>query len=147
MGRKYYEAYDDRYRQVHKEGLQWFYDDPTPIVMETIREFGISSDHAILELGCGEGRDAYPLLKQGYRFLATDISAASIAYAQKKWPEYAECFSVLNCIGAELQETFHLCCGRSAYAGGKGRPGWVLYLYPQASCARWHCSYLHHGRW
>ena len=23
-GRKYYEAYDDRYRQIHAEGLQWF---------------------------------------------------------------------------------------------------------------------------
>ena len=76
--RKYYEAYDDRYRQVHSQNLQWFYDDPTPIVMETIKKFGIGYSHNILELGCGEGRDAYPLLKQGYKVSATDISTAAM---------------------------------------------------------------------
>ena len=54
MQRKYYEAYDDRYRQIHEEGLQWFYDTPTPIVMETVKEFDIAKDSRILELGCGE---------------------------------------------------------------------------------------------
>lgn len=61
MERKYYEAYDDRYQQVHSAGLQWFDQAPTPIVMEVIREFGITSGQSLLELGCGEGRDAYPL--------------------------------------------------------------------------------------
>ena len=107
MERKYYEAYDDRYRQVHGQNLQWFYDDPTPIVTETLREFGITPDHAILELGCGEGRDAYPLLKAGYRVLATDISPTAISYAQKKWPEYAEHFVVLDCVAGELAGKFN----------------------------------------
>ena len=69
MERKYYEAYDDRYRQVHGEGLQWFHDDPTPIVMETVKEFQLTQVHRLLELGCGEGRDAYILLQQGYDLL------------------------------------------------------------------------------
>ena len=56
MERKYYEAYDDRYRQVHSQNLQWFYDDPSPVVTQTIEEFGISRQDLILELGCGEGR-------------------------------------------------------------------------------------------
>lgn len=106
MERKYYEAYDDRYRQIHGEGLQWFYDDPTPIVAETMREFGITRNHIILELGCGEGRDAYPLLRDGYDLLATDISPAAIEYAQKKWPEYEENFAVLDCISTEIPEKF-----------------------------------------
>ncbi len=106
MERKYYEAYDDRYRQIHGEGLQWFYDDPTPIVMKTIRDFGIGHNHEILELGCGEGRDAHPLLKQGYRVLATDISTAAIGYAQKKWPEYEDSFAVLDCVAGEITERF-----------------------------------------
>lgn len=106
MERKYYEAYDDRYRQIHGEGLQWFYDDPTPIVAETMRDFSITPARKILELGCGEGRDAYPLLREGYRLLATDISPAAIEYAQKKWPEYSKNFGVLDCISAEIPEKF-----------------------------------------
>lgn len=106
MKRKYYEAYEDRYRQIHDAGLQWFYDDPTPIVLETIRRFGITQDQKILELGCGEGRDAYPLLQQGFRVLATDISPAAIGYARKKWPEFAENFGVLDCVAGKTEETF-----------------------------------------
>ena len=106
MERKYYEAYDDRYRQIHGQNLQWFDDAATPIVEETIHQFGITCRHKILELGCGEGRDAYPLLKGGYQVLATDISAAAITYAQKKWPEFSENFAVLDCISGELQEKY-----------------------------------------
>lgn len=105
-GRKYYEAYDDRYRQIHSQELQWFYDDPTPIVLQTIKEFGITPECKILELGCGEGRDAYPLLQQGYNLLATDISPAAIQYARKKWPEFADNFGVLDCISGEITEKF-----------------------------------------
>ena len=34
--RKYYEAYDDRYRQIHREELRWFAQLPSPIVWEII---------------------------------------------------------------------------------------------------------------
>ena len=106
MERKYYEAYDDRYRQIHAKNLQWFCDSPTPIVPETIREFGVRQDHTFLELGCGEGRDAWPLLRAGYHLLATDISAAVIHYAQNKWPEFSEQFAVLDCVAGDLPEKF-----------------------------------------
>lgn len=106
MKRKYYEAYDDRYRQVHSQNLQWFYDDPTPIVMETIKKFGIGYSHNVLELGCGEGRDAYPLLKQGHNVLATDISTAAIRYAQEKFPEFADSFAVLDCVAGVMPGKF-----------------------------------------
>ena len=111
MERKYYEAYDDRYRQIHNLNLQWFYDDPTPVVMEVIREFGIGKDKKILELGSGEGRDAYPLFKEGYTLLATDISAEAITYAQRKWPEYAAQFAVLDCVAGSLPERFDFIYG------------------------------------
>ncbi len=106
MERKYYEAYDDRYRQIHSRNLQWFDDAPTPIVAAVIQEYGITCRNKILELGCGEGRDAYPLLQQGYRVLATDISGAAITYAKIKWPEHEENFAVLDCISGELQEKY-----------------------------------------
>ena len=106
MERKYYEAYDDRYRQIHSQKLQWFFDNPTPIVRETINEFDITRDHKLLELGCGEGRDAYPLLQQGYNLLATDISPAAIDYTRKKWPEFSKNFTVLDCISGNLNDKF-----------------------------------------
>lgn len=106
MKRKYYEAYDERYRQVHSENLQWFYDDPTPIVEETILKYGINGNSRLLELGCGEGRDAFPLLAKGYRLLATDISLEAIDFAKNKRPEMSKHFSVLDCIGGQLQEKF-----------------------------------------
>lgn len=107
MTRNYYEAYDDRYRQIHSQNLQWFYDDPTPIVQNVMEKYCITKDHKLLELGCGEGRDACPLLKQGYNLLATDISPAAIQYAQKKWPEYSDHFEVLDCISGEIAQKFH----------------------------------------
>ena len=72
--RPYYEAYDDRYRQVHRENLEWFTRTPSPIVGQVMAQFGIGMDTKLLELGCGEGRDAIHLLRQGHRVLATDIS-------------------------------------------------------------------------
>lgn len=106
MQRKYYEAYDDRYRQVHSRDLQWFYDDPTPVVWQTVEKFGIARNSRLLEIGCGEGRDAYLLLQKGYDLLATDISPAAIAYARKKFPEFAGNFQVLDCIGEAIPERF-----------------------------------------
>ena len=106
MERKYYEAYDDRYRQIHSMDLQWSHNEPTPIVMETIREFGIRREQPILELGCGEGRDAALLLREGYGLIATDISAEVIRYDREKWPEFSERFSVLDCVAGELPDRF-----------------------------------------
>lgn len=106
MQRKYYEAYDDRYRQIHGQNLQWFFEDPSPIVAETIREFSLSPRNKLLELGCGEGRDAFGLLEQGFDLLATDVSPEAIAFCRKKRPGFAERFQVLDCVGGELAGTF-----------------------------------------
>ena len=104
--KKYYKAYDDRYRQVHEQNLQWFDENPSPIVAETIRDFMISRRHRILEIGCGEGRDAHPLLKQGFDLLATDVSPEAISFCQKRMPDYAERFRVLDCVADKTDDTF-----------------------------------------
>ena len=108
MERKYYEAYDDRYRQVHEQNLQWFCENPSPIVEEIIRDFHISTRHKCLELGCGEGRDAIYLLKRGFDLLATDISTEAIAFCRKRWPQFAEQFQTLDCVAGKLEGTFDL---------------------------------------
>ena len=106
MEKKYYEAYDDRYRQIHQENLQWFADTPSPIVGQVLDCFSISKDAKILEIGCGEGRDAIALLKAGYDVLATDVSPAAIDYAAKRFPSFAERFQVLDCLKESLDEKF-----------------------------------------
>lgn len=106
MERKYYEAYDDRYRQVHEKNLQWFYEEPTGIVREIMDRYEITRDHKLLELGCGEGRDAFPLLNTGFDLVATDISPAAIRYCQNKRPEYADRFQVLDCVAGTLDGKF-----------------------------------------
>ena len=64
--REYYKAYEDRYKTIHQKGASWFSNTPTPIVMELLEKYGISLSSPILEIGCGEGRDAKALLEKGY---------------------------------------------------------------------------------
>lgn len=104
MDRKYYEAYDDRYAQVHGQDLQWFASIPSPIVGDVLERYNINSK--ILEIGCGEGRDAGFLLERGYDVLATDVSPAAVAYARKRFQEFAERFQVLDCLNEQLNEKF-----------------------------------------
>lgn len=77
--KKYYEAYDDRYKQVHKEGLSWSTNNNTKIVEEIINKYLLEKTN-MLEIGCGEGRDARYLLNKKYNVLATDISKEAIDY-------------------------------------------------------------------
>ena len=102
--RKYYEAYDDRYRQVHSGNMQWFHNSPSPIVADVIRKYEILRCHRLLEIGCGEGRDALPILKQGFHLLATDVSPEAVSFCQKIFPEKRHQFRVLDCIANELKE-------------------------------------------
>jgi len=104
--RKYYEAYDDRYKQVHGKSLRWFSGVHSEIVDEVIEKYNITTASKLLEIGCGEGRDAFHLLKNGYDLLATDISPAAIAYCKDNCPENPEAFRVLNCLSDRTQEAY-----------------------------------------
>lgn len=104
--RPYYEAYDDRYRQVHWENLRWFAQEPSPIVAQVLAELEIPKTAKLLELGCGEGRDAAFLLNRGYDLLATDISLEAISYCRKENPQFTARFQVLDCIRGELDAKF-----------------------------------------
>jgi cyclopropane fatty-acyl-phospholipid synthase-like methyltransferase len=106
LDKKYYEAYDDRYRQVHKESLTWFSDNNSKIVIDTINQYFNDQRIKVLEIGCGEGRDASFLLNKGFDILATDISSTAINYCKQNLPEKAEHFQVLNCLMDSLQMKF-----------------------------------------
>ncbi len=98
MAKKYYEAYDDRYKIAHANGVSWLSDQSSPIVLDTIKKYGLDQKNSILEIGCGEGRDAKAVLDSGYKLLATDISEEAVEYCQKKMPSYKDSFEVLDCI-------------------------------------------------
>lgn len=104
--RSYYEAYDDRYRQVHGENLRWFMEEPSPIVGQVLSEFRIPRTARLLEIGCGEGRDGKFLLNLGYDVLATDVSAEAVAYCRRENPGFADRFQVLDCIKDRLDIQF-----------------------------------------
>ena len=104
MDRKYYEAYDDRYTQVHGQDLQWFASSPSTIVGEVLERYNIKGK--MLEIGCGEGRDAGFLLERGMDVMATDVSPAAVSYARKKYPEFADRFAVLDCLTEKMDEKF-----------------------------------------
>lgn len=106
MERKYYEAYEDRYRQIHGMGLRWFGEGPSAIVNRIMEELGITKQHRLLELGCGEGRDAFPILKAGFDLLATDISGAAIDFCRNQLPAFADRFQTLDCVSGQLDGTF-----------------------------------------
>lgn len=104
--RKYYEAYEDRYKAAHAQGVSWENDVSTPIVADTLKKYQTAQHARLLEIGCGEGRDARAVLNAGYDLVATDISKEAIAYCKKQAPQYASHFRVLDCLADELTEKF-----------------------------------------
>lgn len=104
--RKYYEAYEERYRTVHDLGFSWENDVGTPIVMEVLDRYQIGKKHRLLEIGCGEGRDSGRVLERGFELTATDVSQEAIAYCKEQMPRYKNQFRVLDCLADELDETY-----------------------------------------
>lgn len=104
--KKYYEAYDERYKQIHSLHLEWEADIHSPILDEIIDTFELTLKSKILELECGEGRDAIYLLEHGYNICASDISSEAISFCKKKLPKYADRFMVLNVCEDTLNETY-----------------------------------------
>lgn len=70
----YYKAYDKRYCQVYTNNLLWSSKEPTKEVIEFLRKYNCYKKDLVLDLGCGEGRDAISLLDMGYNVLAVDYS-------------------------------------------------------------------------
>ena len=103
---KYYAAYEERYKTAHKKGVSWASSVPTSIVVDIIHRYDIKSEQHLLEIGCGEGRDARVILEQGYDLTATDISSEAISYCQRIMPEYAENFRVMDCLSDEMEAKF-----------------------------------------
>ena len=106
--KRYYEAYDERYKAIHQKGFSWAGDVATPMVLEVMRRFDLPKEARILEIGCGEGRDARAVLDEGYDLLATDISPEAISYCKSRFPKYADRFAVLDCLNGDCSDSFDM---------------------------------------
>lgn len=76
--KKYYLAYDERYKKAHSEGILWFSKNPTPDLLKWIEHYDISKQDKICEVGCGEGRDTLYLGIKGYKVNGIDASESAI---------------------------------------------------------------------
>ena len=102
---KYYEAYDKRYKQVHDKGLSWSSNNNTKIVEEIINKYHLENKN-ILEIGCGEGRDARYLLNKNYNVLATDISQEAINYCIKNDITHKNNYKVLDVLNDNSKDKY-----------------------------------------
>ena len=104
--KKYYEAYDERYKAVHQKNLRCMGYAPSDIVFEIIKKYGISAEDTVLEIGCGEGRDSIYLLENGYNLLATDVSPEAVNYCKTQYKEFSDRFSTLDAVSGTLDKKF-----------------------------------------
>ena len=103
---KYYEAYDKRFRQVHEKNVSWFSNNPTPLILDVLEKYEISKNDYLLEVGCGEGRDARYLLSLGYNVLATDVSEEAISYAKKIDNNHDNSYLVIDACKDKIDKKF-----------------------------------------
>lgn len=92
----YYKAYDERYKKVHEKNISWTKDNNSEIVEKTLNKYDISKDSNVLEIGCGEGRDARYLLAKGYNVIASDVSEEAIRYCIEKDKKHSDNYVVLD---------------------------------------------------
>lgn len=132
MKKEYYKAYEERYKTAHQKGVSWSSDKHSPIVMEIIKKYGITPEHQLLEIGCGEGRDSRTVLQNGYHLLATDISQEAVNYCKNAMPEYEKNFRVLDCLSDDLDKTFDFIYGIAVVhmlVLDKDRDGFYQFIY------------------
>ena len=103
---KYYEAYEERYKTAHAKDVTWMSGQKTPVVEEILQKYRVQKNGDLLEIGCGEGRDAGPLLEEGYNLLAADISGEAIAWCRKVMPAWSDHFKVMDCLADESNSLF-----------------------------------------
>ena len=107
MNNDYYKAYEKRYKKVYEYGYLWSSKEPTLDVMETIINENVSTNSKILDLGCGEGRDAIFLLDRNYNVIAVDYSKTVIEKCKELSNyNYNDKFKQFDIINDTLRDKF-----------------------------------------
>ncbi|KPV62133.1 MAG: hypothetical protein AOA65_2025 [Candidatus Bathyarchaeota archaeon BA1] len=77
-------AYELRYVKVYQAGARFWADPmPTEELVEFVREMNFPKGINVIEFGCGEGRDAIFLAKQGFNVTAIDVAPSAINRARE----------------------------------------------------------------
>ena len=147
--RKYYAAYNERYKTAHAQGVSWSSNVSTPIVMEVIEKYNISlisvgngtasreSELVIVDMLTRLSADGHRHFGRSNRVLQTKNAGICKSVQGAGLP--------LRRAGRKIQ--FHLCCCGAPYAcAGRGQRR-LLWLSPQPFVKWWNCTDLHHGRW
>ncbi len=102
----YYFAYEQRYRRVYEQGVEFWTANPDEIreSTELLDEFlgeAVAAAPLILECGCGEGHLAEHLVNRGWRYIGVDISPTAIEKARSRLarcsPKVEPVFHVTDC--------------------------------------------------
>ena len=105
--KNYYKAYETRYKQIYQNNELWTKQKSTPDVIKTIDKVKLTKTSKILEIGCGEGRDAIFLLKKNYDVLAIDYSDTVIKKCNElSKQKYEKKFKQFDVITDKLNEKF-----------------------------------------
>ena len=107
--KKYYKAYDERYKTIHSKGNDWAGDRPTYLLKDWFEKYGINAKSQILEVGCGEGQNALYLQRENFSPLATDVSQEAIRWCKEKAEKQnldASKFEVLDILDNNLDKKF-----------------------------------------
>lgn len=103
----YYTAYEKRYSQVYSKKMMWSSNQPTPDVINFFNEYNIPKNNMVLDLGCGEGRDAIYFLDKGYNIFAIDYSKTVIEMCNKiTQNRYKNKFKTFDLIKDKMEEKF-----------------------------------------
>ena len=96
----YYKAYEERYKQVYENNELWETKKETKELINIINKLNITKNNTILDIGCGEGRDAINLLNSGYNVYAIDYSKSAIDKCNEitnyKYKEYFRDFDIIK---------------------------------------------------
>jgi SAM-dependent methyltransferase len=92
--RKYYQAYEDRYRDVHRQGVKYWADFPWEVLedlaeLDSFLAFAGANPgvHRVLEPGCGEGNLALALVHKGFDYLGIDLAPSALEKARARFAE------------------------------------------------------------
>lgn len=91
---KYYHAYEDRYKRVYSQGIEYWTNDPIEIKASInklgrfLKYYRLSPKNVrTIEFGCGEGHLAQYLIQKGYECLGVNLSTSAIAKAKQRLDE------------------------------------------------------------
>ena len=105
----YYLRYDDHYRSLYDQGIQYWSDGPDhcrkniEVVATRLKQLYADPEGlSLLDVGCGEGHLAAPISGLGFAYTGIDVSPAAIGKARDRMAgSGSACFEVADAVAAD----------------------------------------------